>query len=92
MKDPTDQDVETQNSATKEEAADVVNYTVFIVSAFLVILIVGLLTYFFIMRQKTIKIKLRQTKHEPKMLSIVTTYDGRNSPDKILPYPNGEGN
>ena len=62
--------------------------TIFLVGGLIVVLIIGLLVYFFIMRSKTIKINRKTVKKGPEhqMLSLVTI-DHNGSPDKIMPYP-----
>jgi len=69
------------------EAVQVVNMTVFPVCGVIILMIIGLLVYFFVMRNKTLKIYRRAVKKSPdhQMLSLVTI--DKSTPDKILPYP-----
>ena len=68
-----------------DDPQQIVNRVVFIISGLLVIMLLGLIVYFFKMRVGTMKVSRKNVKREPKMLSIVTI-DGKSSPDKIIPY------
>ena len=74
---------------SNEEAVRVVNLTVFIVGGAVTLMIIGLLIYFFIMRNKTLKIDRKTVKKGPEhqMLSLVTIDHRGSSPDRIMPYP-----
>ena len=84
------------NNETNDEAVKVVNFTVFIVGGVLILMILGLLIYFFVMRSKTIRINRKTMKKGPEhqMLSLVTVEhhhhqnaNSISSPDKIMPMP-----
>ena len=84
------------NGADNEEAVKVVSFTVFIVGGVLVLMILGLLIYFFVMRSKTTRINRKTMKKGPEhqMLSLVTVEhhhhqnaNSISSPDKIMPMP-----
>ena len=72
-----------------DEASKVVNMTFYTVGSGLVLMIVGVLVYFFVMRSKTIKISRKTVKKGPEhqMLALVTVDHRISSPDKILPMP-----